>query len=787
MKKIISIGVKTLFAFSATFSAYADIKLTNNGNVYMPIVIPDNPTKVEEYSANELKEHLDKMSGVDFPIIKFSASDYVKRAIYVGDSPKARELLNNLDPKKLDFDTTIIKTSGENLVLLGHPKRGTLFSVISFLEDELGVRWWTSTESFIPQKSTITVKEQDTRYTPALKHRRLDYYEWKTDKFPARLRAGDLVFPDKKLQRQTNNIDAIGYHSFYRVLSPKKYFDSHPEWFSMNSKGKRYHKKGEQLAQLCLTNEEMTKEFTKNVLERIRKTPHATFAHISQNDYYNYCECKKCTDFVNAHGKEQSALMVHFVNKVAEEVEKEFPNIKVVTFAYQYTRHAPQNIKPRHNVWIELCSIECDFAHPLETDTDYGFTKDIQDWSKLTKNLTIWNYVTNYNNLMYPFPNLHCIGQDINFFVKNNAVGLFEQADNYCSIGDFVRLRHWVMAHLMWNPSLDTKKLVREFLYGYYTEEVGKYLEEYLWTLNDRAYNLKYFQGCYVVDWLLWMDIDTFIKASKAMEKAFDTAIELEKKDPKKYAGLTFKLRRDRTSYDWFVLMNYADLQLMAEKQGKSLSHLRPIEYTASKIAKTLKDHKVKGSTPPTYPEDCPKVYSAHITHALKNQLKYLKNAKREFPSKDLIGQYKEGTFVEIQNERFVQAVWRDTRVPCEYVADKHASDGFASVKYSYNQKVMKVPFRFDLLNLKSKSGNTKDGRKWQIWGYVSTKGKTASVKTNYSKWKEIKTGDEYQRIDFGTISMTNEELTRKNASKLLHIYYKKEKALVDRIVVEEL
>ena len=66
-------------------------------------------------------------------------------------------------------------------------------------------------------------------------------------------------------------------------------------------------------------------------------------------------------------------------------------------------------------------------------------------------------------------------------------------------------------------------------------------------------------------------------------------------------------------------------------------------------------------------------------------------------------------------------------------------------------------------------------------------KGKTASVKTNYSKWKEIKTGDEYQRIDFGTISMTNEELTRKNASKLLHIYYKKEKALVDRIVVEEL
>ena len=110
MKKFISIWVKTLFALSSTFSAYADIKLTDNGNAYLPIVIPDNPTKVEEYSAKELKEHLDKMSGANFPIINFSASDYVKRAIYVGDSPKARELLDNLDPKTLDFDTTIIKT-----------------------------------------------------------------------------------------------------------------------------------------------------------------------------------------------------------------------------------------------------------------------------------------------------------------------------------------------------------------------------------------------------------------------------------------------------------------------------------------------------------------------------------------------------------------------------------------------------------------------------------------------------------------------------------------------------
>jgi hypothetical protein len=38
------------------------------------------------------------------------------------------------------------------------------------------------------------------------------------------------------------------------------------------------------------------------------------------------------------------------LNKVAEAVEKEFPDVLVESLAYQYTRKPPKTIKPRDNV-----------------------------------------------------------------------------------------------------------------------------------------------------------------------------------------------------------------------------------------------------------------------------------------------------------------------------------------------------------------------------------------------------------------------------------------------------
>ena len=47
-------------------------------------------------------------------------------------------------------------------------------------------------------------------------------------------------------------------------------------------------------------------------------------------------------------------------------------------------------------------------------------------------------------------------------------MAMFEQGDAGSRVGDFVRLRAWLISHLMWDPSRDEKALIHEFLEGYY-------------------------------------------------------------------------------------------------------------------------------------------------------------------------------------------------------------------------------------------------------------------------------------------------------------------------------
>jgi len=227
-------------------------------------------------------------------------------------------------------------------------------------------------------------------------------------------------------------------HSFYKIIPPEKYFDQHPEWFS-EIDGKRTHDH----AQLCLTNDELCREVTKNVLETLRKDPDARFIDISQNDWHKNCTCVKCKALDEKEGSPSGSL-VHFLNKVAAEVEKEFPDVLVESLAYQYTRKPPEFVKPRNNVLIRLCTIECSYIQPLTGEQNRKFAKDMEGWSRIARHLFIWDYVTNYTDYIGPHPNLRVLAPNIRYFVDNGAVGLFEEGEG----DDFADMRNWVLKAL---------------------------------------------------------------------------------------------------------------------------------------------------------------------------------------------------------------------------------------------------------------------------------------------------------------------------------------------------
>jgi hypothetical protein len=163
--------------------------------------------------------------------------------------------------------------------------------------------------------------------------------------------------------------------------------------------------------------------------------------------------------------------MSRFVNQVAAAGEKEFPHVWIETLAYQYTRRPPLTVRPRHNVVPRLCTIECDFSHPLDQSPfveNRKFVEDIRGWSAMTDKLYIWDYTTNFRNYIGPFPNVLALQRNVQFFRDHHVVGLFEQGAYQGRHADFAELKAWLLAKWLWNPDLPAEPLLADFFHGYY-------------------------------------------------------------------------------------------------------------------------------------------------------------------------------------------------------------------------------------------------------------------------------------------------------------------------------
>jgi hypothetical protein len=500
--------VFVLIALCATFALSA-VTISQDGQAKAIIVISADAPEPEQHAAKELAGFLGQITGATFELAgreKPNAS-----CIFVG--PAAAKLADKqFSTDGLGAEGIVIRTIGDDLILAGGYPRGTLYAVYTFLEDQLGCRWWSSTESTIPKKPTISVGEINIRYVPPLEYRSAFWF----DAFD-----GDWAVRNK-CNGQSHRLDGKqggkhiyeGFvHTFYPLIPPEKYFAQHPEWFS-EIDGKRTTEH----AQLCLTNENVRKELVKNLKERLRNNPAATIASVSQNDWHGNCRCKNCAAIEKDEGS-PAGLMLRFVNAVAADIEQEFPNVAISTLAYQYTRKPPAITKPRHNVIVQLCSIECSFCKPLADERNKAFRDDIIGWSKICDRLYIWDYTTNFRHYLMPHPNLRVLGPNVKFFADHNVKGIFEQGAYTTNGAEMAELRAWVLAKLLWDPSRDGEKLANEFIEGYYGPAAPE-IKAYLKVTHDAVEQSGDWLGCFENHTAKFLSFDTLSRGWQHLKAA---------------------------------------------------------------------------------------------------------------------------------------------------------------------------------------------------------------------------------------------------------------------------
>ncbi len=433
--------------------------IVNNSKSDYKIVIPANANEIEKQSATILQDYIHKISNCKLPIVTQSASTQAHHII-IGRN----KFVNTNGVSGLGGDGVLIKKINNALILTGGNRKGTLYSVYTLLEDYLGCRMYTVSVVEVPRTSSVTLPA-------SIYKKQAPSFAYRTTLF---LDALNNTFCDFHKMNYFFEDVGLWVHSFEALLPKDKYFQSHPEYYALVN-GKR------NADQLDLTNPTTLTLVIQNLQQLIKEKPDAKFWSVSPNDNANFCQCPNCTRLNNEQGSIQGSLLP-FVNSVA----KNFPDKQILHLAYLQYEKPPKTIKPVSNVLVMLATSDEERRVPLINQPASLFKNHFQDWSKITSQLFLWDYIVQFTNALSPFPNLYTLQPNIKYFASKNVKYIFEQGIGDFP-GEFSELRGYLISRLMWNINANVKATIQEFTNGYYGKSGSVYINQYISLIHKNA------------------------------------------------------------------------------------------------------------------------------------------------------------------------------------------------------------------------------------------------------------------------------------------------------------
>jgi len=496
-KKNCRVGIcLTLAAMVLGWTARAaELVLAKQGKTDYVIAQSAKAVPAEKHAAQDLSLYLKKITGATFPIVTESAAKG-KNAIYVGATDFAARA--GIKPDSLDKEEWIIRTSGKNLILSGGRQRGTLYAVYTLLEKQFGCHWLDELTEIVPNRPTLTLKDLSVQGKPAFQLRML-YTSNREHKEVQLLRVRNM---------DTRTIGAgLGFmengpgHTFY--FYSRQFPADHPEYHAMNLDGKRIPATSTSgPGQICLTNPEvrklMVKLLEKNITARKKQAESlkdkgfvpGRIYYITPNDTAWNCKCPACKAFTEKEGTD-SALMVDFINSIADGIKARHPDILIGFFAYENNLVPPKRIRPRDNTIVCIAQLNAewgkkatypDLYRPMNSPVNREAREIILQWSKIAKHMEIWDYWGQYVKNKFSFPNsfVHCLAPDLKLFHDSGVERFFCECSAVQAKTSFLALTMWLGRQLLEDPNQDPAPLIRTFMKGYYgpaAEKMTEYLD----------------------------------------------------------------------------------------------------------------------------------------------------------------------------------------------------------------------------------------------------------------------------------------------------------------------
>lgn len=438
---------------------YEAIKIGGTPLTEFSVVIPVKPAANIKTVAEDLIRLIEFENGVRLPLI--TDEDKVPHSIILGVTARDTASVISARGTVKDDGYALIEDNGD-LYITGSIVRGTMNGVYDFLQNYLGIRFYSDTFTFIRDDSIKDVlKGQKTVFNPVLPGR----YNWSF-----------ACESSVQLFTKRTKSTSIKYGGSHNLGSLSKTGDGVS-------------------AQPCLSDPAIFDQVFASLCKQIEKSPKKTLFHINQNDGGKFCDCAECTAKNKAAGDTAMGSYLMFINAIADAVAEKYPDrqIDIMTYAYHDTTVAPDPdvVKPRDNVVIVLCRMDSSCFNHAWDDPNCEHNKksyaNMVKWSKMCKKFAVYDYSYNHaSSITSVGPNLDVLWDNMQALIRCGAIGLLTEGDHVAEVGEFAELRNYLINRLMWEPDMTKEqyyKLWDEFMEDYYGA-AAPFIREYIDLVN---------------------------------------------------------------------------------------------------------------------------------------------------------------------------------------------------------------------------------------------------------------------------------------------------------------
>lgn len=513
-----------------------NVKIVANGQTEYSIVYDAGDTSgYAADAASVIRKHFSQSTGAQLPVVtdtflSAAAHDAAAKRIVIGVDEMFASAGLSMPTEDIGATGCFVATKDNSIYIAAKGVMGLYAGALRLLENVIGFHRYSS--------DTVVYGVEGDVYLPNLRivdKPDFTYPEYSGNWYTEGVREMGFIRGSEIMRGGgAASKDDSPWHNSFTYINPSNIgktmgyrFEQDGEWKSYNVTADMFT---EGRAQLCYSGgadgdkfDTMTTIVAQQMYNSLTtKFPHLENYGFTAQDISTWCRCERCQAVYNKYGT-GSPTVIWFCNEVARKLNDVYfaadaqkngaapRKVTVMFFAYQQVRKPPVKTDANgavvpYNTETEQCttasgktfdcpsvvcrpdtavvfaSTQANYVDSFYDDSNEDAQNYLEGWSKLTKNLFLWLYQTNFSHYLYPFNSWESVIDTYRYCRNYANTWLYNQGQfTQVTPTGFTVFKEYIDSRAMQDVTVNYTELKKRFFDAYFmdaSEPMRKFFDE---------------------------------------------------------------------------------------------------------------------------------------------------------------------------------------------------------------------------------------------------------------------------------------------------------------------